>query len=81
MGANAGKFLLTRKSALLADMLNDSDRQFACEDEGCTCIWKGRRDVTSNVRSGAMVYPEIVFLVCFIRDLVTIKKRQFGHME
>jgi hypothetical protein len=33
MGANAGKFLLTRKSALLADMLNDSDRQFACEDD------------------------------------------------
>lgn len=34
MGANAGKFLLTRKSALLADMLIEaSDRQFACEDD------------------------------------------------
>lgn len=46
MGANAGKFLLTRKSALLADMLNDaSDRQFACEDDRRTkdAIAKSRR--------------------------------------
>jgi len=77
MGANAGKFLLTRKSALLADIVTDrqTDGRFACEDDGRrTTLERTRRRVV-DVRSGVMVYPKTVFLVCFIRDRVTIKNK------